>query len=100
MQDITVDELKQRMDKNEDLVVIDVREPFEYDEFNIGAQNIPMGEIPHRLAELEPYKEQEVILHCKSGGRSGNVKTFLLQQGFSNVRNLLGGMEEWKQKFS
>lgn len=96
MEDITTDELKQRLANGEKPLVIDVREPHEYDEFNIGALNIPLGSLPQRLEELEDHKDGEIILHCRSGARSGNAKAYLQQQGFRNVRNLLGGMLAWQ----
>ncbi|MBJ7428266.1 MAG: rhodanese-like domain-containing protein [Bacteroidia bacterium] len=99
MNDITTDELKQRMDAGEKLNLFDVREPHEYEEFNIGATLIPLGELPGRMGELTNLKEEEVIVHCRSGARSGNAKMFLLDNGFTNVRNVLGGMLDWQSKF-
>ncbi|MBF9254239.1 rhodanese-like domain-containing protein [Pontibacter sp. 172403-2] len=91
--DITVEELKERLSKGETPVIIDVREDWEYQESNIaGAKNIPLGTLPQRLNDLEDLKEQEVIVQCRSGNRSASAKAFLQQQGFTNVRNLLGGM--------
>lgn len=99
MNDITTDELKQRMDNGEKLHVIDVRELHEYEEFNIGATLIPLGELPSRIEELKPLMNEEIIFHCRSGARSNNAKMFLLDAGFTNVRNLLGGMLDWQSKF-
>jgi rhodanese-related sulfurtransferase len=99
MSDITCEELKDRMDKGEALTIIDVREPYEFEEFNIGAQLIPLGEIPGRLEELAHLKDAEVIVHCRSGARSGNAKMFLAENGFTNVRNLIGGMVQWQTSF-
>ncbi|MCC9166883.1 rhodanese-like domain-containing protein [Pontibacter harenae] len=91
--DITVDELKERLNKGETPVIIDVREDWEYQETRIeGSQNIPLGTLPQRLDDLEDLKDQEVIVQCRSGARSANAKAFLQQQGFNNVRNLLGGI--------
>jgi rhodanese-related sulfurtransferase len=91
--DITVEELKERLAKGETPVIIDVREDWEHQEANIaGAQNIPLGALPQRLDELEDYKGQELIVHCRSGMRSATAKQFLQQQGFGQVRNLLGGI--------
>ncbi|MDB5264032.1 MAG: oxidase [Adhaeribacter sp.] len=90
--DITPAELKERLALEPDLVVIDVREPYEYAEQNIGALNIPLGALPARIDDIEDYKDQEVIVHCRSGARSASAKAFLEQQGFTNVRNLLGGI--------
>jgi rhodanese-related sulfurtransferase len=99
MEDITIEELKQRMDAGEKLNVFDVRELHEYEEYNIGATLIPLGTLPGKLDELAELKNQEIILHCRSGARSGNAKMFLLDSGFTNVRNLLGGMLAWKEKY-
>jgi rhodanese-related sulfurtransferase len=99
MADITCEELKERMEKGEKMIVIDVRETHEYEEFNIGAQLMPMNTVPSKLAELEAMKDQEIILHCRSGNRSGQVKMFLEDNGFSNVRNLLGGMMQWQSLY-
>lgn len=99
MNDITTDELKQRLDAGEKINLFDVREPHEYEEFNIGATLIPLGDLPHRIEELADLKENEVIVHCRSGARSANAKMFLLDNGFTNVRNVLGGMLDWRSKF-
>lgn len=96
MQDITVEELKVRMDNNEELYVLDVREAWEYSEFNIGAKLIPLGDLQGALDQISDWKDKELIVHCKSGGRSGAAKGFLVSNGFTNVRNLLGGMIAWQ----
>ncbi|CAN5418641.1 hypothetical protein BH23BAC1_BH23BAC1_18980 [soil metagenome] len=93
MEDIYPEELKQRMDNNEKLNIIDVREPWEYEQTNIGVENIPLGSLPNKLNELEHLKNEELIVHCRSGARSGNAKKFLEQKGFTKVRNLLQGIE-------
>jgi rhodanese-related sulfurtransferase len=93
--DISAKELKERMDKGETLVLIDVREPSEYKQVNIGATLIPLATLPDKLDELSQYKNQEVIVHCRSGKRSGQAKIYLEQQGFTNVRNVLGGIEAY-----
>ena len=91
--DITAEELKERLNRGETPVIIDVREDWEYQETNIaGSRLIPLGTLPQCLDDLEEYKDQEVIVQCRSGARSANAKAFLQQQGFSNVRNLLGGI--------
>jgi rhodanese-related sulfurtransferase len=96
MEDITIDELKARMDQGEALHIVDVREEYEFDEFNIGAQLIPLGELSDRLDEIEDLKEVELIVHCRSGARSGRAKEYLESEGFSKVRNLIGGMLAWQ----
>jgi rhodanese-related sulfurtransferase len=95
MQDIEIKELKERMEKGENLVLIDVREEWEYEETNMGAKLIPLGTLPSRISEIEEHKENEIIIHCKTGGRSGQAKKFLMSQGFHKVRNLLGGIEAY-----
>ncbi|MCK8485770.1 rhodanese-like domain-containing protein [Paenibacillus sp. MBLB2552] len=81
-------------DPANDIVVIDVREPFEYEAAHIpGVPLIPMGEIPYRLDELDP--EQEYVLVCRSGSRSYEVARYLQAQGFTRVHNFLGGMLGW-----
>jgi rhodanese-related sulfurtransferase len=95
--DITIEELKDRMDKGEQLNLIDVREEYEFDEFNIGATLIPLGELPDRLEEIEAWKEQEILIHCRSGARSGRAKEYLTSEGYTNVRNVLGGMLAWQE---
>jgi len=96
MEDIQIEELKKRMDEGEKLTIIDVREEYEFDEFNIGAKLIPLGELPDRIDELDSFKNQEIILHCRSGARSGRAKEYLLSEGFTNPRNLIGGMVAWQ----
>jgi len=81
-------------DPASDIVVIDVREPFEYEAAHIpGVPLIPMGEIPYRLEELDP--EQEYVLVCRSGSRSYEVARYLQAQGFTRAHNFLGGMLGW-----
>jgi rhodanese-related sulfurtransferase len=95
--DITVEELKERLDKGEDLHFYDVREEHEYEEDNLGAKLIPLGELPDHLDELEPLKDEEIIIHCRSGARSGKAAKFLESQGFKNVRNVLGGILAYRE---
>ena len=100
MKDISVQELKERIDKKESLHLLDVREEWEFDEFNINGKLIPLGSLPGAIEELSANKNNEIIVHCKSGKRSANAQAYLKQQGFTNVRNLVGGVEAWKAKFS
>lgn len=100
MEDITVEELKKKLDANEDIILIDVREGFEHEEFNIGGDLIPLGNLPASITQLLPFKDKEVIVYCRSGARSGAAKITLTGMGFSKVRNMLGGVLEWKRTFS
>jgi rhodanese-related sulfurtransferase len=99
MKDINVTELKAKRDAGEDFVLIDVRETYEWDEFNIGGTLIPLGTLPGKLPDLEMYKDKEIVIYCRSGNRSGNAKMYLEQNGFTKVRNLLGGMLDWRDTF-
>ena len=98
MEDIQADELKRRIEKGEKLNIIDVREGWEYEEKNIGATLIPLNTLPMRVKELDSLKNEEVIVHCKSGRRSANAKKYLEQQGFTKVRNLEGGIEGYLEQ--
>ena len=97
---ITIEELKARIDAGEKLNLIDCREPFEYAEFNIGAKLIPLGEIQRmQIEEIEDLKEEEIIIHCRSGQRSMMACMFLDTLGFKNTKNLIGGVLAWQEKF-
>jgi len=99
MTEISVQELKSRMDSGEKLNIIDVREEWEYQEFNIGAQHLPLSLFMSKLSELENLKNEEVIVHCKMGGRSTQAAMILEQLGFKNVKNVTGGMDAWRLHF-
>jgi adenylyltransferase/sulfurtransferase len=93
---MSVKELKQRMDAGEDLFVLDVREPFEYQIANIGATLIPQGQVPQRLAEIDPARE--IVVHCRSGARSQRIAEFLAASGYARVSNLAGGILAWSDE--
>ena len=97
--DITVEELKEKLDKKETFIFIDVREPYENQEFNLGAELIPLGNIGNALSEYADHKEDEIVVHCRSGARSAIARDFLQQNGFKNVRNLIGGVLAWRDKY-
>ncbi len=100
MENITVEELKARMDAGEKLNLIDCREPAEYAEFNIGAKLIPLGMIQTlQTDELDGLKNEEVIIHCRSGKRSVTACLFLEAMGFTKTVNVLGGVLAWQEKF-
>jgi len=100
METITVDEVKRRMDAGEKLHLVDVREPNENAEFNIGGILLPLGMIQRmQTDEIDDLKDEEVILYCRSGNRSGRAAMFLETMGFTNTKNLSGGMLAWQDKF-
>ena len=99
MENITVEDLKRRMDAGETLHIVDVREQEEVAEFNIGATHIPLGNIMGmQLGEIEDWeKDDEIILHCRSGKRSMQAGMMLETMGYTNVKNLEGGMIAWQE---
>lgn len=100
MINISVEELKSRMDAGEKLNLLDVRQPEETAEFNIGGIAFPLGKIQDmQIEDIENLKDEEVICYCRSGNRSGMAALALEQIGFSNVKNLTGGMLAWREKF-
>lgn len=97
--DINVQELRERLAAGEKFVFIDVREPWEYEEFNLGATLMPLGDLINKIWELEDHKNDEIVIHCRSGQRSGMAQNLLSAQGFTNVRNLTGGVIAWMDAF-
>jgi rhodanese-related sulfurtransferase len=98
--DITVQELKTKLDTGDKFVFLDVRETSEYAEFNLGATLIPLSNIPYAAyGELDKHKKDEIIIHCRSGARSGRAQQYLQQVGFANVRNVIGGVLAWQDAF-
>ena len=96
MKEITVKELKRKLDKQEDFQLIDVREEFEYEVSNLNGENIPLGGL---LLELEKIAtDKPVIIHCRSGARSAAAIMQLEAQGFSKLYNLKGGIVAWAQE--
>jgi adenylyltransferase/sulfurtransferase len=93
---ITVKELKRRIDAGEDVQLIDVREPYEYQIAQIGGKLIPQNDVPQRLAEID--RDREVVVHCKSGGRSQRIAEFLMQSGYPRVVNVAGGILAWSDE--
>ena len=90
-------ELKAKLDRHEKFVLVDVREPFEYDICNIpGSKLIPLGELPARLSELD--SADDIVLHCKVGGRSAKALKVLQEAGFRKLRNLRGGITAWSDE--
>ena len=99
MQNITVKEVKDRIKAGEKLNILDVREPNEFAEFNIGGKLYPLGKIQNmEVDELNAWKEQEIIVHCRSGKRSMTACTILDTMGFKNTKNLEGGMLAWQEQ--
>src|SRR5271163_2253107 len=94
--EIQVEELKRRLDAKDDLFVLDVREPHEYQICNLGGYLIPLNDLPKRVNELD--SSREIVVHCKMGGRSAKAVAFLQQSGFKKVHNLAGGINAWAER--
>jgi len=95
---ISVQELKRRLDAKEDVFVLDVREPHEVPIANIGAPLIPVGELEKRIGELAAEKDRNIVIHCRSGARSQKAALVLKNAGFTHVENLAGGILAWADK--
>lgn len=101
MQMISIDELKARLDAGEKLNLVDVREPDERAEFNIGGTFLPLGQIvTMQTDDIDDLKNEEVICYCRSGNRSMQACLMLETFGFTNIKNLQGGISAWLEKFS
>ena len=94
--EITVEELKQRLDAKDDLFILDVREPHEYQICNLNGYLVPLNDLPKRVHELDPSKD--MVVHCRSGVRSAKAVDFLRQAGFTKTRNLAGGILAWADR--
>ena len=99
MTEISVEQLKARMDAGEKLNLLDVREPSEYAEFNIGGMLFPLGKIQGmQIEDIEDLRNEEVIINCRSGKRSMMACMMLEQMGFTNTVNVVGGVLDWQEK--
>ncbi len=100
MTDLTVHDLKKKLENKEDFMLIDVRELYEHTDFNIGGELATLQTtLMDKIAELKSQPDQEIIVYCRSGNRSGMAKQLFVQAGFTNVHNLLGGMLAWREAF-
>lgn len=100
MNTITVQEVKSRLDEGEELHLVDVREPEEVAEFNIGGIALPLKKIQTmETDDIDELRDKEVICYCRSGQRSMMAALILQQMGFTNVKNMEGGVLAWKDHF-
>ena len=100
MNTITAEEVQTRLAAGEKLNIVDVREPHENAEFNIGGLLLPLGKVQTmQVEDIEDLKEEEVIVYCRSGNRSGQACLMLETMGFKNTKNLVGGMLKWRETF-
>jgi adenylyltransferase/sulfurtransferase len=99
MKEVTVQELKKMIDEKVDFQLIDVREEYEYEQMNIDAELIPMGEIADNIDKIS--RNKQVVIHCKSGARSATICNLLSAQfGFTNLYNLKGGILAYKSEIA
>ncbi len=97
MKEVTVKELKQLIDEGADFQLIDVREPNEFDFANLNGELIPLGTVPQNVDKFS--KDKQVVVHCRSGKRSGDAILYLEQNhGFDNLYNLVGGILAWSDE--
>ena len=100
MREITVEELKAKMEDGSEFHLLDVREPAEYQEYNMGGKLFPLGNIVSmQVEDLEDWKNDEIVIHCKAGSRSMQACMVLEQLGFTNVVNVKGGALAWQEKY-
>lgn len=98
MKEISVQELKEKKDSQDDILLLDVREDVEFMVSNLGGHHIPLGQLENRLQEVEPHKDSEIVVMCRSGARSSRAVSILESHGFSNVANLQGGIKKWAEE--
>jgi sulfur-carrier protein adenylyltransferase/sulfurtransferase len=96
MSELSVEDLKKKIDNKEDIFILDVREPHEYQICNLNGHLIPLGDLPKRMGELDASRE--IVAHCKMGGRSAKAVALLKQAGFNRVSNLTGGITAWAER--
>jgi adenylyltransferase/sulfurtransferase len=94
--EIEPEELKRMFDRQEDVFVLDVREPHEYAISNLGGHLIPLNDLPKRVQELDPNRD--IVVHCKLGGRSAKAVEYLQKAGFPRVKSLKGGIIAWADR--
>lgn len=100
MEDLTVQELKKKLENKDDFILIDVRELYEHTDFNIGGELATLQTtLMDKIAALKSKADQEIIVYCRSGNRSSMAKQLFVQAGFTKVRNLLGGILAWREAF-
>ena len=98
MKEITVQELKEKKESGDDFFLLDVREGFEYMISNLDGEHIPLGDLSSKMDEIKTHKNSEVVVMCRSGGRSGKAVELLEKEGFSNISNLKGGITAWSKE--
>jgi sulfur-carrier protein adenylyltransferase/sulfurtransferase len=96
LSEISVQDLKRRLDGGEEILLLDVREPYEFKIANIQGRLIPLGQLHEKFDELD--RTREIVVYCHHGNRSGIAVQFLKNQGFERVLNLAGGIDQWSRE--
>ncbi len=97
--EVRVDEVKAMLDRGDDVLLLDVRQPEEHAIVNIAeAKLVPLNDLPSRLGELQAHADKPVVVYCHHGGRSLQATAFLRQQGFETARSMAGGIDEWAER--
>jgi rhodanese-related sulfurtransferase len=94
--DITVEDLREMIEKGEPFNLVDVRNPDEFADDNLGGILIPLGDLPDCLDQFEAMKGEDIYIHCRSGARSGRAKDILLSEGFTKIHNVIGGIMAYR----
>ncbi|MCX6206113.1 MAG: rhodanese-like domain-containing protein [Bacteroidetes bacterium] len=101
MQTISVEALKEKIDSGEKINLVDVREPHEHSDFNIGGILLPLGQVQMlQIDAIEDLKNEEIYIYCRSGNRSGQACMMLETMGFTNLTNVSGGMMAWQDRIA
>lgn len=97
--EITVSKLKALIEHRADIFILDVREPYEYEQHHLNGYLIPLNDLPARIDELQAHKGKTIIVHCEHGVRSLHAARYLMQSGFSQVHSLQGGIAAWREAY-
>lgn len=97
MMDISCEQLKTELESNQNLIVVDVREDWEFDLETLGQYNISLYELPQRFSEFKKWEDKKVVVHCNTGKRSNQARKFLAGKGITNVWSLSGGIVAYKE---
>lgn len=97
MKEITAKELQEQLGVNEKIILIDVREPYEHEEYNIGGELIPLADVMANVDQFREMADKEIVLYCRSGNRSAMAQKMLAMHGINNTTNLVGGVIAWRE---
>lgn len=99
MEEITVEALKEKFERKDDFLLIDVREQWERDAYDLGGVHIPLATLPATIDDYQDFGDKEIVVYCKKGIRSATAQQYLKKNDFTKVVNLKGGIDRWKAKY-